>query len=156
MTILWLAIYGVNNGSNQCLPMRTSRWMGQWTVECGAIAFCLEHCAKPRSAGSGCMLIHSFQQRKPTTVAVTELTMLDLNDAVFWPLAHCFLYPPPNDVYVHVICWYGIEARAIQRTMRESVRGGTRCVCYLILTDVLALMTLPFKIISLSRATDAG
>ena len=40
--------------------------------------------------------------------------------------------------------------------MRKSVREGAQCVGYLIPRGLLALMILPFKIISLQRETDVG
>ena len=103
------------------------------------------------------MHICSFEQLKPTTVPVLKPQMLDLNDPVFWTfslLLSCI--PLPNDVYIDVICWHWLEARATWRTTCKSVREGTRCVHYLIPRSFLALVILLFKIISFSHETDAG
>ena len=45
-----IAIYGVNNGSNQCVIMLTSCHIGQKADRCGVVIHCLDHCTKPKGA----------------------------------------------------------------------------------------------------------
>ena len=64
---MWLAIYGVNNGSNQCAIKRTSSRMGYWTVECGAVVDSFGSCAKSTSAGKWVHAYMPEQREKKKT-----------------------------------------------------------------------------------------
>ena len=91
---------------------------------------------------SGCMHIRSFQHLNPITVAFTKPTMLDLNDAVFWT----FTFLPSVSPSKQCICQCNMlilvrSTSDLESAMFKCVHEGTRCVCYLIPTGVLALMS---------------